>query len=186
MNPKRLLLLGSILLIGLIVVGWRQHVDAQAVPPTPATVAETKEFELLIQRARRITFDAWAAGDLSLFPTIFYNDPAVTLEPGYLAVIKRHRAAVETALANAQPGPRGTGSGFLSYEVAYTLEARGDPHRRAFWTEQAVYVQEALLQGDQATVTYTMNPKATLLYHARLSRVAGQWYISNLWTTGQP
>lgn len=174
----------------MLAIGWGSFALAQPPAPVPATADQVNTFEGLIQRERRVVFDAANSGDVSLFPTIYYNDATVSLDPGYVALFTKHRQAVDAALARAQPGPKGAATGFLSYKMAYIIAMREQPGvgtATQTWQEQPIFVQEASIQGDHATVTYTFHPtKATYFYHVYFTQVNGQWYISNRWNTGQP
>lgn len=193
MKLQRLPIIGVGIIIAatLLLIGNGWYVAlAQPPAPVPATAEQVNAFEGLIQRERRVVFDAANSGDVSLFPTVYYNDATVALDPGYVALLTKHRLAVDAALARTQPGPRGAATGFLSYETAYLIAMREQPGMRTgakTWQDQQIYIREASLQGDHAAVSYTFQPtRATFCYHVYFTRVNGQWYISNRWNTGRP
>lgn len=129
MRPSHLTRLANpIMLVALFAVGGAFAGDGPVTPDsaagTPATQAQRQEFVVLIQRYRRVFFDGWVAGDLSAFPTVFYNDPVEDLSPHLREMIRVHRATVDAVLARATSGPVGARDGLLAAEMGEVLERR--------------------------------------------------------------
>jgi hypothetical protein len=56
------------------------------------------------------------------------------------------------------------------------------------WMEKTIFTKEATIHGsNHATVVYVYDsPSSHLYFHLHLTKVAGAWYISDSWTTGNP
>jgi hypothetical protein len=97
--------------------------NAAGAPASPAD-KDVQVFTETLRRYQRIQFDELVSGDASLFPTIFYNEPAYPVQDeDWLQVMDwAGDAAIDAVIASGAPGPVGAESGFLSAKIAEHIE----------------------------------------------------------------
>lgn len=78
----------------------------------------------LIQRYDRIFFEGWVTGDLSQFPTLFYNDPQYPPNSTRQDLVNAHRAEIDSILVKNPSGPVGSRTGELASEMADVISRR--------------------------------------------------------------
>ena len=129
MFSKRRVLIGSpIAFIAIVAIAWYIIVGAaspNAEPITPATAEQKQEFLSLIQKYDRTFFEGWVTGDLSQFPTVFYNDPRYPPDSIHQDWVDAHRADIDVILAKDPSGPVGSSTGELASEMADVISRRG-------------------------------------------------------------
>lgn len=114
---------GSVAVVALLFAAYFAVGAAQSPPEVPASDTQTTELTTLLRREERAIFDSLVSGNMQGFPTIFYNDPSVPVSGGFTAAISRvGSTAVDQVMTGLASGPRGTGNGLLSAEVALTME----------------------------------------------------------------
>lgn len=222
MRRKHYMLVGGPIAVGLITV-VAILVLTEAVGPanstptaTPATAQQRQEFSDLIQRYWQVFFHGWTTGDLSQFPTVFFNDPSEHFNTHTQQELTRQGGTVATILAKRSLRPGEGRTGMLSAQMADVLDRRqsvqlwdaaqnkaASEGRQATlddmpdgripvfapenWVEKKVFLTQAFVNGDHATAVYVFdNPDSPLLYHVDLIQVEGSWYVTNYWVTGNP
>lgn len=137
------------LAVGILVVAVLMRAQSSvAEPGQVATVSpdEAKVVEELIRTDQRILFDALVTGDYSLFPTIYYNDPTITMHPDYQLSLSRFGDEARAAQATLDNGPKGADTGYLTARIASLLY--GEEHTAAW---QAIQ-DRAAAEGRQPSV----------------------------------
>jgi hypothetical protein len=125
----------------IIGIGLTQFVDAQPEPADSATGDQEHALVAVFRRFERIMFDAMVTGDASEFPTVFYNDPTVTLSSEYVSLQTKHRPAVDAILEEARGrGPIGAQEGYLSAKIAEIVEY--NEHANAWEEAKALALRE--------------------------------------------
>ena len=128
MFTKRNALLGSpIAIVAIVAIMWYMLAGASspnAEPTTPATSEQKQAFMTLIQQYDRTFFEGWVTGDLSQFPTVFYNDPQYPPDPTYQKLVDAHRTDIDAILGKEPTGPVGSSTGELSSEMADVISRR--------------------------------------------------------------
>jgi hypothetical protein len=112
--------------LGMLAAAFAAASLAQADQPAPRTAsgAQEEEFVALWKQYRKIYFDASVTGDVSLYPTVFANDPAVdvaALMPDCIPLINQERAGVAASLTALGLPPK-VETGWLSCAVAEQLD----------------------------------------------------------------
>ncbi|HET7034127.1 MAG TPA: hypothetical protein VFI42_00445 [Thermomicrobiaceae bacterium] len=206
---SRIILAALVAIGGVILVGADRAAPGGAAGGRPATEVEQQQVVTLIHRYERVFFDGWVSGDLSAFPTVFYNDADEHLSPHWRSVMAAHQPEVTAILRQSHTGPIGASDGLLSAEMSDVLARRasdarwqeaeatladvpgGQPPvitpRPGDWVDKQIFITEAVVFGDRTIVTYVLDsPDSTLRFHLHLLQVGGQWYLTNYGVTGSP
>ncbi len=180
--------LAAAIIMALLALAFMNGSNAPD-PGLPASPEQRHVFLTLIQQYQRVFFDGWMTGDLSNFPAVFYNDPAYPPNSLVKQLILRHREEIDADIASATAGPVGARTGELAAQMADVITRRqSSAFGASAWIEKTIFIENATLQGERhATVVYVVDsPDSTLLFHLHLTNVDGTWYISDMWTTGNP
>jgi hypothetical protein len=148
---KRQVLLSSRFIVVLIVVLALYAIVGAFSPATeltvPATGEQQQEFLTLVKTNDRVFFDAWATGDLSKLPEVYYNDPEYPSNDRQRDLINDNQAEIDAILALSRNGPIVAKTGELSAQMAEILWRRGSS---AAW---ATAVARATAEGRAPTLS---------------------------------
>lgn len=213
-----LLLLLSASAVGLLAIPKR---NKQQPPSQQATQTQKTEFLALYQKYQSIYSTARATGDVSAFPTLFYNDPAFViseLAPDCIPIIARYSDQIASVLLTHGAESQVPTPGLLSCQIADIfylhesssaweaiqtqavseghppsisdlpdgLEPVDLPSQLGQSKAIEVAIQSATVQGNHATVKYSVPAYGSLYEHMLLTERDGTWYISGIWTSGNP
>ena len=192
----------ALLLVSLLFLRQADLSAADSPPAVPATSEQTAELTSLLRRQERAIFNSLTAGDLSDFPTIFYNDPTVPLGDRFKSAISQVGAeAIDGTMARLTPGPVGDRTGFLAAQIAGGIERQHEladmhadgsipasPLSPSDWVDVPFDVFDASIQGDHATakLAYGSREQSEMIDLYTFTRVNGQWYVSGVRTTNNP
>ncbi len=151
-NHRRRMFMAPLPVCLAVLGGWiilvHPFASASSPSPAPASQAQIETFKALIQRYRRLLFDATVSGNGSQLVSVLYNDPSageLDKAPDCRSVIDKYKLQIDAILSHAQIGPVGTGNGVLSCDIADVTNFEA---RVAAWSNAKA---TAAAQGRQAT-----------------------------------
>lgn len=121
----------TVVAVAFLSIGALTQINNDASGQTPhdntiklhnADSDEAKMFEALLRKDERMLFEAMVNGDVSQFPTLYYNDPRVDLNDDFDAILERSGNRANGLIASLAAGPVGAENGYLTAQVAIILE----------------------------------------------------------------
>lgn len=114
--------------LSVLIIALAQVDRGTAAPEAQNEVdaGEYPELLELVNRDQRILFEATVTGDFSLYPTIYYNDPAVRMHSDYQLVMQEYGEEAKAALGSLNIEAGGGDSGYLTARIASLLSGQAN------------------------------------------------------------